>query len=145
MGLLSIFLSPFNVSVGVTYDRSNDSFWISSVNDGIVANISRAGSVLSSFNTGLSRVVALALDPADDTLWMGNSSGTFFQFTKTGTQLSSFFDLSLTTNVLGAEFNLAAAATGAPEISGTTCAVPLTFWGVAFLVFVGKRRNGCLI
>jgi len=100
----------FNVgaqSVGITYDPTNDSFWVSNWGDGSVKNFSRSGALLSSFSTGYGYLSGLAMDYADGTLWMSPSAGsTLVQYSRTGTQLSSV-TYNFAGGVYGAEFAFA--------------------------------------
>jgi hypothetical protein len=95
--------------LGITYDATNDSLWLSQFGGSIVANYSLSGTLLSSFVTSLGSITALALDPADNTLWMGSqgTQGTFYQYSKAGVQLDTVFYASLQSqNTLGGEFRL---------------------------------------
>lgn len=101
----------FNVGgdhLGITYDPSNNSLWISGWGISDVTNYSMSGAVLSSFNTGLSFVGALALDHADNSLWLVDSGNTneLRQYSKSGSVLGSGPNVGYT---LGGEFDLAGA------------------------------------
>ena len=86
--------------LGITYDASNDSFWISGWSTNQVTNYTRGGTILSSFLVSFfpNNLTSLALDAADGTLWMGSQSnqGTFAQYTRVGALVSSFSDALLT-------------------------------------------------
>lgn len=94
--------------IGITYDPSNRSLWVSNaaLNESIV-NYSLEGLELSSFQipTGAN---ALALDPADDTLWFTHGfDGTFYQYSKAGDFLGSVtYPAMAGWNHLGGEFDL---------------------------------------
>jgi len=91
--------------LGITYDGSNDSLWVSTWFTGTVINYTMAGAVLSAF-APYPQPTCLALDPADDTLWMGdyNNEGTFYQFSKAGALLDSVTYPGLASfNTLGGE------------------------------------------
>jgi hypothetical protein len=76
---------------GITYDSSDNTFWLSEDRGGNVWNYSKSGTLLSSFDTGLLIDWNLALNPEDDSLWFGTASGTsLYQFSKTGTLLGSY-------------------------------------------------------
>ncbi|NUM35603.1 MAG: PEP-CTERM sorting domain-containing protein [Candidatus Brocadiae bacterium] len=93
-------------ALGITYDTSNNSLWVSSWGYGTVSNFSMTGSLLSSFTARTASNSALAMDYADGTLWMSESaSGTFSQYTKAGTYLGS--KTYAVTNMWGAEFSVA--------------------------------------
>jgi hypothetical protein len=95
--------------LGITYDATNDSLWLSRFSGNTVANYSLSGSLLSSFVTPFDRISSLALDPADNTLWMGSqgTQGTFYQYSKAGVQLDTAFYPGLQSqNTLGGEFRV---------------------------------------
>ncbi|MFO1330430.1 MAG: PEP-CTERM sorting domain-containing protein [Rubrivivax sp.] len=103
----------FNVGgghLGITYDPSTNSLWISGWNDtSDVTNYSMSGAVLSSFSTGFNFIGALALDHADNSLWLVDNSGAtneLKQYSKSGSLLGSGPDVGYT---LGGEFDLAGA------------------------------------
>ncbi len=106
----------FNVgsdALTITYDPTNDSFWITTWGTGKVKNYSRAGGLLSSFSTRATHNAGLALDYADGTLWMSeHATSTLVQYTKAGVFLGEKTYSSLTGGVWGAEF-----AYGVPEPS----------------------------
>ncbi|NUM33484.1 MAG: PEP-CTERM sorting domain-containing protein [Candidatus Brocadiae bacterium] len=116
--------------LSITYDPTNDSFWVSSWGAYTVRNYSRSGSLLSSFSTPYSHISALALDHADNTLWFTQGSNTFYQYSKSGTALSSVTISGITGNVYGAEF-----AYSVPEPAG------LFFLGLAIAVFSFLRKK----
>jgi len=103
-------------NLGITYDPTNNSLWISRWNNSTVSNFSLSGSLLSSFTGPATSLSALALDFADGTLWMGtqNVPGLFYQYSKSGTLLSTESYSTLSgQNTLGGEFNFV--ATSVPE------------------------------
>lgn len=110
----------FNVGgdgyLGITYDASNASLWVSNFNGFDVRQYTLGGSLLSTFNLPFTASSSLALDPADGTLWMGSqgTQGTFYQYSQAGVQLSTvtYNDL-VSQNTLGGEFAVTAAS--APE------------------------------
>jgi len=56
---------------GITYDSSDDTFWLAGGNDFLfVEHITRAGNLISSFGGGTGSMASLAYDAADDTLWL---------------------------------------------------------------------------
>lgn len=101
--------------LGITYDASDGTLWVSGWSTDTVEHRSLTGALLGSFSAGQTSLTSLGLDPADGTLWMGsqNTQGTFYQFSKTGTLLSTqvYADL-VNQNTLGGEF---AAAAAVPE------------------------------
>src|SRR5215207_4584606 len=100
-----LFNAPVNY-LGITYDSTNNSLWLSYFNGLVVENRSLSGSLLASFPTP-SGMAALALDPADNTLWMDTPStrGTFYQYSKAGVLLGTVTFSTLTNQeILGGEF-----------------------------------------
>jgi hypothetical protein len=101
--------------IGIAYDSTDGTLWLSSFNGNTVEHRSLQGALISSFVVPFSRITCLALDPADDTLWMGSQSteGTFYQYSKTGVQLSTvIYSALLSQNTLGGEFVVPPAPTG---------------------------------
>jgi hypothetical protein len=81
--------------------------WLSGYGTSTIEDRSLDDQLLSSFTVGHIQNGALALDPADGTLWMGTSSslGTFQQYSRSGQLLSSQFYPSLAASgILGGEF-----------------------------------------
>jgi hypothetical protein len=96
-----------NNAVGITYDPTNNSLWVSQWDQTGVKNFSLDGTLLSSFSTGFDSITSLALDPADHTLWMGSqlNEGTFYQFSRNGVPLSTATYANMTGyNTVGGEF-----------------------------------------
>jgi len=91
--------------LGITYDRGNNSLWVSQFNGSMVADYAMDGTLLSSFNAGFGAITSLAMD-VDGTLWMGsqNTFGTFYHYDKSGNALGSVtYDQLLDQNTLGGE------------------------------------------
>ncbi len=85
----------------ITWDPTNNSLWIANWG-GQVENRTLSGTLLSSFNTGISTgQTALALDHADGTLWLSEwgNQGWFRQYDKSGNLLQQVY-------IAGAEFPL---------------------------------------
>ncbi len=97
--------------VGITYDPSNDSFWVSRWDDDAVENYSRSGNLLDSFEAGHDRITSLALDHRTGTLWMGNDAdpGVYQGFDRDGNVVDTI-DYGLTDPTGGGEFDLGAVA-----------------------------------
>ena len=81
---------------GISYDSLNNSLWVSgyssygNIYNNTLRDYSMAGSLLSSFYTGMSYMDALAFDNLDNTLWFyQNGTNTLTQFSTTGTLLQS--------------------------------------------------------
>lgn len=94
---------------GITYDPTNNSLWVSLWTGNTITNYTMTGTVISSFNAGHQRNMALALDPADGTLWLHdrNVTGTYEQWSRTGTMLNRIAVPGMTgQNCLGGEFSL---------------------------------------
>lgn len=113
-------LGGFGTNLGITYDTTNNSLWVSNYFGGTTINdYSMSGALLSSFSTNISSMDSLALDPADNTIWFSstNKEGTFYQYSKSGTFLQSItYKNMLNLNSLGAEFNVQAVPEPAPVL-----------------------------
>lgn len=138
--------------LGITYDASNNSLWIAGF-DGtvgtLISDYSLTGTLLSSFDIGHGFSGALALDPADGTLWLSNliSGGTLTleqyarsasgSFGATQTILSSQTYTGISDGAFGGEF----------QYTGTVVPEPSTLLlgaiGVLGLAFrrIRNRRN----
>jgi hypothetical protein len=93
--------------LGITYDVTDNSFWVSGWNLGVVEHYAMNGTFLGGFNTPFNFVSCLALDPVSGTLWMGsqNQQGTFFQYSKAGAAMGQVNIPELVNqNTLGGEF-----------------------------------------
>src|SRR6185295_8198592 len=55
----------------------------------VVAHYSGTGTLLGTWNSGVNPSQGLALDPADGTLWMGDSSYVLHQFDQSGNNLQN--------------------------------------------------------
>jgi hypothetical protein len=88
---------------GITYDPSNNSLWIAGSSGAVgrtVENRTLSGALISSFHISSDLSTALAIDPADGTLWLNYSSGPrqtldFEQFSRDGISLSTLSISSL--------------------------------------------------
>ncbi len=93
----------------LTYDPTNNSLWVGQFGDDRIVNYTFDGIELSSFSTGHDRNMALALDPADGTLWLHDRTtpGTFEQWTRAGVRLQRIAVAGMATqNALGGEMAL---------------------------------------
>ena len=97
---------------GITYDPTNDSLWITveslTTAGGQLQNYSMSGVLLSSFETTAAN--ALAMDYADDTLWVIKGPGTAFeQYSRSGAFLQSVYYGAVAggLSTSGMEFDLA--------------------------------------
>ncbi len=128
--------------LGITYDPTNNSLWLSQFGGTLVNDFSLTGSVLSSFTAttasgaSLSSLSSLALEYSTDTLWLGSQTteGTFYQYSKTGVLLQTVTYANLTgQNTLGGEF-----AFGAIPEPSTYALFALGFTG---LIWFRRRRT----
>lgn len=129
---------------GITYDATNNSLWVSLWTGNTITNYAMNGTVISSFNAGHQRNMALALDPADGTLWLHdrNATGTFEQWSRTGTLLNRIAVPGMSgQNCLGGDFALGTSGacsfrngTGvnAPDFTCVTLPVLGTNWTTSF-------------
>ncbi len=106
-------LSSGLYNLGITYDKTNNSLWISGWGNTIVTDYSLSGTVISSFDTGHNENGALAMDPATHTLWLVDDENTFSleQYSTAGVLLSTGPYVGYS---LGGEFDMGAAPTPEP-------------------------------
>jgi PEP-CTERM motif len=103
--------------LGITYDRSNNSLWITPFEGSTVTDYSLSGTVLSTFTIAGITPGGLAWDPADGTLWMAEGySGDLVQYSTAGVLLSTGPYVGYT---LGGEFNLATPEPGTVIMFGS--------------------------
>ena len=94
---------------GITYDRADDTLWLSGYGASVIEHRSLDGTLLGSFPVPHGANVALALDPADGTLWFLSAAapGVLMQYSRLGQFLSSQYYPTLSLkNILGGEFRL---------------------------------------
>ncbi|MEO7453545.1 MAG: PEP-CTERM sorting domain-containing protein, partial [Fimbriimonadales bacterium] len=92
--------------LGITYDFTDNSFWVSGWNLGVVEHYAMNGTFLGGFNTPFNNISCLALDHINGTLWMGSQGqqGTFFQYSKDGEHIyTQIFPELVNQNTLGGE------------------------------------------
>ncbi len=91
--------------LGVTYDPTDDTFWITCWSQGRVEHYTRSGSLLGSFNTNTYSGM-IALDYTDNTLWtVVYSSNAFKQYSKSGVLLQTVSVTGLNAGyIYGGEF-----------------------------------------
>ena len=90
----------------LTYDPTDNTLWCSQFSTTDVTHYTLAGTVLGSFSTGHTQNMALALDHADNTLWLHDrtTQGTFEQWSKAGVMLNRIAIAGMSTqNALGGE------------------------------------------
>jgi hypothetical protein len=108
--------------LGITFDTSNNTLWISQWDNGVVEHRSLNGNLLSSFSVPFLKATCLALDPADGTLWMGSqlNLGTFSQFAQDGTPISTrAYPQLANLNTLGGEFPVSSGGEPTPTPTPT--------------------------
>ena len=89
---VALFTSNGPYNVGIAYDKTNNSLWISGWGaTTVVTDYSMNGTVLSSFDTGHYENGSLAMDPATHTLWLVDDENTFKleQYSTAGVLLST--------------------------------------------------------
>ncbi len=94
--------------LAITYDKINNSLWLSGYNDSsyTMQNYSLTGTLLSSFSVLDYNTGALAMDYNDNTLWYSVSGGgTFRQYSRTGTLLQTVTIDGTGSGMWGGEFN----------------------------------------
>jgi len=132
-----MFAGPLN-NTGITWDSTNNSLWLTGWSPGVVVDYSMTGVILSSFHVATGLPAALALDTADNTLWMfdrDRMDGTFYQYSKTGTLLQTVVYAAMDgRNLLGGEIT-GATVTQSPEPSTFALA------GLACILAVRRRSS----
>jgi sugar lactone lactonase YvrE len=124
--------------IGIAYDTTNKTLWIDNYSTSQLYDYALNGTLLTTYQLNPNNAYeGLAFDPADNTLWLYNSSGVpaLEQYSRTGTLLSTFalpdeFDY----NIVSAGFAVPAAAP--VPIPG---ALLLFAPGLAGLAFVRRR------
>lgn len=118
----------------ITMNAADGSFWISQWGGpDLVGHFTSTGTLLGSFNSGVTASTGLALDPVDGTLWMGDSTFTLHQFSQSGTLLQSV-PYTLQGSWYGMEFD----TTPVPEPSSLVMAALALF---GFLAWQYRRRR----
>jgi len=124
--------------VSVTCDATNASLWVTSWDSSMVKNFSLDGTVLGSFDLGHNHNRALALDGADNTLWLinGSSFPPLEQWDKSGHYITSqsITGLANQGGIQGGEFNIFQSTPAAtPEPGSSALLVGAGLSGVTFL------------
>ena len=118
-----VFSLTGTARLGVTYDPTDDTFWLSSWGNYQVEHYNRSGTLLETFATDR-YTGALALDHTDNTLWLNvQATSTFKQYTKSGSLLQTLNVSGLTGSIYGGEFDFA--LSGAVPEPGTFILVML--------------------
>jgi hypothetical protein len=117
--------------MGIAYDSTNNSLWISGWRQSELQDYSLSGTPLASVPTTISNLSALGMDPADHTLWATLSqSGTMIQFDTSGNILQQgTIDGLPSGNFLSGEF------AGVPEPS------TLVMCGIALIGLARQLRK----
>jgi hypothetical protein len=103
----ALFTAPgTNGYLGITYDATNGSLWLSSWSAGVLEDRTLGGALISSFTTPFSSITCLAMDGSDNTLWMGSQStpGVFYHYSRAGASLGQVSYAGVSQNTLGGEF-----------------------------------------
>ena len=103
----------------VAYDTTDDTMWVSQFGTNTITNRTLAGAIIRQFSTGHTQNMALAIDPADDTLWIHDrtTQGTFEQWSKDGVMLARIAVAGMNTqNALAGDFKF-----GAPAVCYADC------------------------
>jgi hypothetical protein len=75
--------------LGITYDPSNNSLWLSSTYGHTIYDFSMSGELISQFTVPFNNMCGLAMD-VDGTLWVSSvGSGTFYHYDRNGNALGS--------------------------------------------------------
>lgn len=91
----------------LAYDSENDTIWVGTFSGSNLTEYDLSGNVISQFTTGHTKNMALAIDPADGTLWLHdrNRQGTLEQWSRDGQLLATVVVPGLETqNALSGEF-----------------------------------------
>lgn len=136
----------------LTYDSDGDSLWIGQFNHPTtVTEYDLSGHVIRSFETGHTKNMALAMDPADGTLWLHdrNRIGTLEQWSREGQLLATVVVPGLSSrNALGGEFrfggggytcSLSGSCPGTIRVTWNN-APPQTQQGILFALNTGSYR-----
>lgn len=130
----SVLFTPEKRSSGITYDQTDNSFWVTETEGQgtAVSHYDAAGTLLGSFPIDIPGAYGIALDPADDTLWITETYKVMrvHQYSKAGALLQQVtIDLDFG-GLFSAEF-----AIPAPGWTGAVGAA-------ALLLGRGRRRVG---
>lgn len=128
---------------GITYDPTNSTLWLQATLDtpngaaGELRNYQMDGRLMTSHSDLVGG--ALAMDYADNTLWVVRGPTQYFdQYSRSGVLLQTTSYAGLVgKNGTGAEFDLAAAATTVPEPGSLVMALT----SLAGLLLVNRRRR----
>ncbi|MCC6908985.1 MAG: hypothetical protein IT430_13660 [Phycisphaerales bacterium] len=91
----------------LAYDTENDTLWVGTFSGSNLTQYDLSGNIISSFTTGHTKNMAVAIDPADGTLWIHdrNRQGTLEQWSRSGSLLNTVVVPGLETqNALAGEF-----------------------------------------
>lgn len=124
--------------LGIAYDPTNQSLWISGNSSGAIKDYSLSGTLLHSFSSGHNQNAALGYDQADNTLWISDGQTNLLeQYSTTGTLLQSGTPTGLPYDwYLAGDFS---SGTGVPE--PTYIPLLVTMVGAIVLTRRGKSFN----
>ena len=101
-----MFSSTSGEMLGITYDPSDNTLWLSGYKNSKIAHYEMDGTLLGTFLIADSRTGALALDHADQTLWYyAHDSREFHQYSRTGTLLGRMSTSGIGNGFWGGEFD----------------------------------------
>ena len=101
-----MFASTAGEMLGITYDPSDNTLWLSGYRNAKIAHYKMDGTLLETFSIADSRTGALALDHADQTLWYyAYDSKELHQYSRSGALLEKMSATGLGSDFWGGEFD----------------------------------------
>ena len=126
-GQLMFTANEVGRTLGITYDPTDNTLWLSGYNNSTMSHYDLNGNLLETFNVADTRTGALALDHADGTLWYyAHDNHQLHQYSKDGTLLQRADITGLGTRLWGGEFDFELAYI--PEPCSLICISVVLFW-----------------